>query len=340
MVFTVGRSVRRVALRTAGWSTAAALAALAVVIAPSAHPGHTGDTSNSAHSAHSPYSGHSDSSRFSGHSGASVSTAAGRAADSAGGDDIRTVAGAAPMLPLFARTTDGHLRAYEPKAGGGVQPAVDLGTGYSTATALFRLPISGGGGAQDLYIRMNNALYYTAERGTQTKLIGSGWDMYNLLMSPGNLGGTVQPDIIARDTAGALWLYQGKTDGNVVTRVQAGTAGWNGMDVLAGYGDYTGDGKNDLLARTPAGTLYLYPGTGNATANAVLGTRVTVGTGWNAYKTLVSTGDNNGDGKADLIASDSAGALWLFKGTGSATAPFAARVQIGTSGWAGFNALF
>jgi hypothetical protein len=75
-----------------------------------------------------------------------------------GDDAIRTVAGAAPMLPLFARTTDGHLRAYEPKAGGGVQPAVDLGTGCSTATALFRLPISGSGGAQDLCIRMNNAL--------------------------------------------------------------------------------------------------------------------------------------------------------------------------------------
>jgi hypothetical protein len=245
------------------------------------------------------------------------------------------------MLPLFGRTTDGHLRAYEPKSsGGGVQAYVDLGTGYSTATALFRIPVSGSGGAQDLYIRMGNALYYTAERGTETILIGSGWDAYNLLMSPGNLGGTAQPDVLGRDAAGALWLYQTRADGTLLSKVQAGTSGWNGMDVLAGFGDYTGDGKADLLARNPTGTLYLYPGTGSVTANAVFGTRVTVGTGWNAYTKLVSSGDNDGDGKADLIASDSAGALWLFKGTGSSTVPFAARVQIGTSGWGGFNALF
>ena len=32
------------------------------------------------------------------------------------------------------------------------------------------------------------------------------------------------------------------TDLGLAARVQAGTAGWNGMDALAGYGDYTGDG--------------------------------------------------------------------------------------------------
>lgn len=304
MGFTVGRFTRRVMLRAAGWSAAAALAVLATGSLP------WGDS----------------------HVHESASSSAGATA--------QAVASTAPMLPLFGRTTDGHLRAYQPTGTGGWQAAVDLGSGYSTASALFRLPVSQGGSAQDLYIRMSNALYYTAERGTETKLIGSGWDMYNLLMTPGNLGGTVEPDLLARDAAGALWLYQVKPDGTVITRVQVGASGWDGMDVLAGYGDYTGDGKSDLLARTPAGAFYLYPGTGNAAADAVFGTRIGVGVGWNIYKTLVSTGDNNGDGKADLIASDAAGALWLYKGTGSATAPFVSRVQIGTSGWAGFNALF
>jgi hypothetical protein len=246
------------------------------------------------------------------------------------------------MLPLLVRrTSDGHLLTYEPKGtGGGVKAALDLGAGFATATAIVRVNNSDSGSRSDLYVRMGNALYNTAERSTETKLIGSGWDQYNLLMSPGNLGGTVQPDLLARDTAGALWLYQGKTDGTLVTRVRAGASGWNALDILAGYGDYTGDGKTDLLARTPAGALYLYPGTGNATADAVFGTRVSVGTGWQAYNALVSTGDNDGDGKTDLLARDTAGALWLFKGTGTSTAPFAARVQIGASGWNAFNALF
>ncbi|WP_369222794.1 FG-GAP repeat domain-containing protein [Streptomyces sp. R39] len=259
----------------------------------------------------------------------------------ANGSDAQPVAGGTPMLPLLVRrTSDGHLLTYEPKGTGGVKAALDLGAGFSSATAIVRANNSDSGSRSDLYIRMGNALYYTAERSTETKLIGSGWDQYNLLMSPGDLGGTTQPDLLARDSAGALWLYQGKADGTLATKVRAGTGGWNSLDILAGYGDYTGDGKTDLLARTPAGALYLYPGTGNATADAVFGARVSVGTGWQAYNALVSTGDNDGDGKTDLLARDTAGALWLFKGTGTSTAPFATRVQIGTSGWNAFNALF
>ncbi|MFG1705305.1 FG-GAP repeat domain-containing protein [Nonomuraea sp. M3C6] len=261
-------------------------------------------------------------------------------AAAASGQAVQAAA-AAPMLPLLVRrTSDGHLLAYEPKgASAGLQSAVDLGGGFAAATAILRADISGSG-RSDLYFRLGGSLYYTSERGTETKLIGSGWDQYNLLMTPGNLGGTSTTDLLARDANGALWLYQGRADGTLVTRVQAGTAGWNGMNALAGFGDYTGDGKTDLLARTTSGTLYIYPGTGSATANAILGTRVSAGTNWGTYTALVSSGDNDGDGKADLIARDSAGALWLFKGTGVASAPFAARVQIGTAGWNAFNAFF
>jgi hypothetical protein len=39
-----------------------------------------------------------------------------------------------------------------------------------------------------------------------------------------------------------------------------------------------------------------------------------------------------GDGHADLVARDSHGVLWLYKGTGKASAPYAPRVEIG-SGW-------
>ncbi|WP_129769155.1 FG-GAP-like repeat-containing protein [Streptomyces sp. L-9-10] len=245
-------------------------------------------------------------------------------------------------LSLFGRKSNGHLYDYEPNGTGGVKAAVDLGGGFGEATALVQAGQSENGAGSDLYFRMANTLYYTAERGSETKIVGNGWDIFNLLMSPGNLGGTAQDDIVGRDAAGALWLYQGKADGMLLARIRIGTAGWNGMDVLTGRGDYTGDGKSDLIARSTTGTLYIYPGTGNATADAALGARVTVGTGWGTatYKTLVSTGDSNGDGKADLIAVDPAGALWLFKGTGNASAPFAARVQIGTTGWTAFNTLF
>uniref|UniRef100_A0AAU2V1Q5 VCBS repeat-containing protein n=1 Tax=Streptomyces sp. NBC_00003 TaxID=2903608 RepID=A0AAU2V1Q5_9ACTN len=247
--------------------------------------------------------------------------------------------GAAKTFPLFARKS-GHLYDYEPKAGGGVQAQVDLGGGFGDATALVQANVSAGGTGNDLYHRTGGTLYYTAEEGADTKVIGTGWDTYDLLASAGNMGGSADPDLIARDTAGALWLYQGKPDGTFQTKIRIGSSGWNGMNQLVGRGDFTGDGKTDLVARGTDGTLYVYPGTGNAVADATIGSRITVGKGWDTYKQLVSTGDNDGDGKADLIGNDAAGALWLLKGTGDPKAPFAPRVQIGTSGWAAFDTLF
>lgn len=248
------------------------------------------------------------------------------------------------LFPLLARDKNGRLFDYEPKGAGGLAAKFDLGGGYSAATALAQANISNNLTGTDLYAVIDGTLYYTAERGNDTKVIGTGWGAYDLLVSVGNMGGSAHPDLLARGTDGTLWLYQGKADGTLATKLRAGASGWSGMDELAGRGDYTGDGKADLIARSTTGTLYLYPGTGNATADAVLGTRVTVasqtGVAWTAYTTLVSAGDNDGDGKPDLIGVDSAGALWLLKGTGKSSAPFAARTQIGTSGWGAYNLLF
>ncbi|MFG2980791.1 FG-GAP repeat domain-containing protein [Streptomyces sp. NPDC048258] len=242
-------------------------------------------------------------------------------------------------FPLLARNAStGKLRAYEPNGTGGLKSAYELGGGFGDATALVQANVSEGGRGNDLYHRAAGTLYYTAEHGNDTKVVGGGWDIYNTIVSVGNMGGSADVDLIARDAAGDLWLYQGKPDGTLAARIRVGT-GWNGM-TLVGRGDYTGDGKPDVLARSSDGTLTIYAGTGAATVDAVVGTRYVVGTGWEAYKTLASAGDTDGDGKTDLIGADTAGALWLFKGTGNAAAPFAPRVQIGTSGWAAFDVLF
>ena len=47
----------------------------------------------------------------------------------------------------------------------------------------------------------------------------------------------------------------------------------------------SGDGRADLLARTPAGTLYLYKGTGKATSE-IFSTRASVGTSYAQYDLL------------------------------------------------------
>ncbi len=47
-------------------------------------------------------------------------------------------------------------------------------------------------------------------------------------------------------------------------------------------------------------------------------------------------GDLTGDGKADIVAKDKSGVLWLYKGTGNYKAPFSSRTRVG-GGWNTYN---
>ncbi|WP_399495269.1 FG-GAP repeat domain-containing protein [Streptomyces sp. P9(2023)] len=71
-------------------------------------------------------------------------------------------------------------------------------------------------------------------------------------------------DLVARDTTGVLWLYQGNGTGNFTARVRIG-AGWNGFTHLVGAGDVTNDGRPDLIAYGAKGT-YVYRSTGSSSA--------------------------------------------------------------------------
>ncbi|MEU7116655.1 VCBS repeat-containing protein [Streptomyces sp. NPDC046182] len=170
--------------------------------------------------------------------------------------------------------------------------------------------------------------------------VGSGWNIYNQLTGAGDVNRDGFMDLLARDKTGVLWLYQGT--GNLTsgarfkTRVTVG-GGWAIYNQVAAGDDVTGDGKADLLARDASGTLWLYKGTGKATTPYTARTRV--GGGWNAYNQLVVTGDLTDDGKADAVARDTTGVLWLYKGTGNATTPFTTRTKIG-GGWNTYNRLF
>ncbi|MFF3876333.1 FG-GAP repeat domain-containing protein [Streptomyces sp. NPDC001978] len=66
--------------------------------------------------------------------------------------------------------------------------------------------------------------------------------------------------------------------------------------------------------------------------------RVRLFTDWgNSYNTVVGAGDITGDGKADIVARDTAGNL--YRQTGYGNGSFASRVKIGT-GWQGYKALY
>ncbi|MEU6290603.1 N-acetylmuramoyl-L-alanine amidase [Streptomyces sp. NPDC046988] len=167
--------------------------------------------------------------------------------------------------------------------------------------------------------------------------VGGGWNDYNAVTTLTALRADGTGDMVARDKSGVLWYYKGT--GNPAkpfgSRVRVG-GGWSVYDTLTGARDLSGDGRADLIARDKSGVLWLYKGTGNPAKPFEAMSRV--GGGWSAFNALADTGDLTRDGRADLIARDKSGVLWLYKGTGDAAKPFEVMSRVG-GGWSAYDVL-
>ncbi|AJF65944.1 FG-GAP repeat domain-containing protein [Streptomyces vietnamensis] len=148
--------------------------------------------------------------------------------------------------------------------------------------------------------------------------IGSGWGGYTKLAGGSDLNGDGKPDLLATDASGALWFYKGTGSATApfAARVKVG-GGWGIYNQLTAVGNIAGSSAGDLVARDTSGVLWLYQGNGTGGFS----TRVKVGSGWGAFSQLVGAGDVNADGRPDLIAYGTGG-TYVYKSTGSATAPF------------------
>ncbi|MFJ3614716.1 FG-GAP repeat domain-containing protein [Streptomyces hydrogenans] len=158
--------------------------------------------------------------------------------------------------------------------------------------------------------------------------------------SPHDLDWDGGPDLLARDAQGVLWRADTEYDATKKTLVQSYSvnrigSGWGTYDRIETIGG-VGGGAADFVARDKNGVLWLYDVTGNG-YGATIAARKQIGGGWNTYTQLTGGADLDGDGRPDLVGVDKAGALWLYKGTGNVSAPFAARKKIGTGGWGIYN---
>ncbi|MEV8587632.1 VCBS repeat-containing protein [Streptomyces sp. NPDC051180] len=147
------------------------------------------------------------------------------------------------------------------------------------------------------------------------------------------------PDVLFRDELGYLGGIDTRYDTESrrvesTGRTQSFGGGWNGYKLISAVGDIAGTTAPDVVGRDTAGVLWLHQGTGD-TRNP-LADRVRIGAGWNIYTQLTGGSDVTGDGRADVLATDTAGVMWLYKGTGKPTAPLANRVKVG-AGWNIYN---
>ncbi|TXS39332.1 FG-GAP-like repeat-containing protein [Streptomyces sp. OR43] len=277
------------------------------------------------------------------------------------------------IADLFARTTAGELYFYA-GTGNAAKPftgRVKVGNGWNGYNQIIGVDDANGDGLGDILARTTaGALYYYESTGSGSFLTrsggGPGWNVASLFIGTGGNPDFGKNEMLGLGSNGTLYWYYPKNNGLFAARqvvgenwgganisfpssfdkdgraelmeVYAGTLynggdpignGWGVYNSLVGPGDLSGDGKGDLLARTSGGTLYLYRGNGNGTAFA---SRINVGGGWGAYNKLLGAGDYNGDGLTDLLARSKSGYLYLYPGTGVASKPFKARLNIG-GGW-------
>ncbi len=145
--------------------------------------------------------------------------------------------------------------------------------------------------------------------------------------APGDMTGDRKPDLVAVDDTGKLRLYPGTGTGGLGPHIVIGAGGWSGASVTH-RGDWTGDGKEDIVARVGS-QLRVYPNLGDGT----LGAPIQIASGLPTTAQVVAVGDTDHDGKPDLVVQHT-DKLFRYPGAVVGTAPaVGAPVVIGTTGW-------
>ncbi|MFD3726704.1 FG-GAP repeat domain-containing protein [Streptomyces sp. NPDC058671] len=183
---------------------------------------------------------------------------------------VGNVAGA-PAPDMVARDASGVLWLYLGKGDGTFAGRTRIGSGWNAYNKITGGSDLNGDGWSDLLAGDTSGVLW-AYQGTgnwsapfrgRTK-VGGGWGGMNQITAVGDVAGTPRGDLLARDTAGVLWLYPGATGSSFAARVRVGS-GWGAYTHLVGVGDVDRDGRNDLFAYGKSGS-FVYRGTGVAAA--------------------------------------------------------------------------
>ncbi|MFD8422406.1 FG-GAP-like repeat-containing protein [Streptomyces sp. NPDC059466] len=242
---------------------------------------------------------------------------------------------------LFALAPSGDL-SYKPGDGSGAFGKAMTASGWPSSVTLVPFGDLYGDRRNDVLVRFASGelRVYRPQTGatfstrTPHTTLGTGWNQYNVMTSPGDITGDGHPDLIARKAStGELFLYKGASAGKLSARVRI-AADWSGYKKIIGVGDFNGDGRGDLLAQDRSNTLWRYDGNGSGGFRS----RVKIATDWgSSYNVVIGVGDITRDGKADLVSRDTSGNLW--RNTGNGKGSFGARTRIATR-WQVYKGVF
>ncbi|MFI8371995.1 hypothetical protein [Streptomyces sp. NPDC085466] len=96
--------------------------------------------------------------------------------------------------------------------------------------------------------------------------------------------------------------------------------GWNVYDRIVPTANLGGAAHADILTRDRTGVLWLHQGNGTK-----LDHRVRIGGGWQDFTQIIGVGDQDRDGRGDLMAVHEQTGPTLYRGTGDWKKPLAAR---------------
>jgi hypothetical protein len=144
-------------------------------------------------------------------------------------------------------------------------------------------------------------------------------------------------DLLSIDKSGVLRYYPNNSHANpghvpFMTNLVIGS-GWTPM-LNPTAGDVTGDGRADIVAAAPDGTLKLYLNDFPHHPKSPYGLSYVIGSGWTAKAIPKFTlADFNGDGLADIIAYHPDGSAWFYQNRYQTNSvhPFSTGVRIGRS---------
>jgi len=241
----------------------------------------------------------------------------------------------ADVVGVYA--SSGDLRMYAGNGASGWSTTKIIGTGFASFSKVFTAGTWDTDALSDVLAQKSDGTLWlypgtAADPLGPARQVGSGWGIYNLIFPVGDFDGDGRSDLLARRPDGALMLYSGNAKGGFLKSAHQIGSGWDSFTALFSPGDFDGDGRADVVARSPGGELYLYPGNGSG---GWLPRRL-IGLGWQNFSTLMSSGDFSGDQKSDIFARGADGTMWLYPGNG--TGGFLPRKAVG-SGWNIFSAL-